>query len=163
MPSRFACSVVVAVAFLGGCGRGSPGHARASYSACRASGEPTACLGFLDRAARVTSIRLTASVPPRVTASCAAAARMTRLRIVCPPLVPAGGVVSDHDLYGPQIVNAGSYSVSINNGQNPGRIHWEFGAIRGPQTRLWVFDRSSWDAPPGAPPARLIAKRNFLG
>jgi len=88
---------------------------------------------------------------------------MTQLRVVCPPLAPTGGVVSDPDLYGPQIVNRQSYSVSINNGQNPGRIHWEFGAISGPQTRLWVFDRSNWDAPPNTPPARLIGTHTYLG
>ena len=30
---------------------------------------------------------------------------MTQLEVVCPPLIPAGGVVTDHELYGPQIVN----------------------------------------------------------
>lgn len=118
---------------------------------------------FLDHAVRVTSMRLTTIVPRQVTSSCAAAARKTQLEVVCPPLVPAGGVVSDPELYGPQIVDRRSYSVSINNGQNPGRIHWEFGAIRGPQTRLWVFDRSNWPAPPSTPPARLLGTRDYLG
>ena len=110
-----------------------------------------------------TSIRLTTIVPKQVSASCAAAARTTQLEVVCPPLVPTGGVVSDPDLYGPQIVDRRSYSVSTNNGENPGRIHWEFGAIRGPQTQLWVFDRRNWAAPPSARPARLIATRKYLG
>jgi hypothetical protein len=87
---------------------------------------------------------------------------MTELRVVCPPLVPTGGVVSDPNLFGPQISTRHSYSVSINNGQNPGRTHWEFGAISGPQTRLWVFDRSNWPAPPNTPPARLIGTRKYL-
>ena len=118
---------------------------------------------FLDRAVRVTSIRLTTTVPRQVTASCAAAAHKTELNVVCPLLVPAGGVVSDPELSGPQIVDRRSYSVSINNGQNPGRVHWEFGAIRGPQTRLWVFDRGNWAAPPRTPPARLLGRRDYLG
>lgn len=118
---------------------------------------------FLARAVRVTSIRLTTTVPRQVTASCAAAARKTQQEVVCPPLVPARGVVSNPELYGPQIVDRRSYSVSIDNGQNPGRIHWEFGAIRGPQTRLWVFDRSNWAAPPSTHPAHLIGKRDYLG
>jgi hypothetical protein len=29
---------------------------------------------------------------------------MTRIDVVCPPLVPAGGVVRDPELFGPQIV-----------------------------------------------------------
>jgi hypothetical protein len=87
---------------------------------------------------------------------------MTRLKVVCPPLVPTGGVVRDHDLYGPQIVTGRSYSVSINNGQNPGHIHWEFGATRGPETHLWVFDRRNWEAPPHTHPARLLAKVRYF-
>ncbi len=86
---------------------------------------------------------------------------MTQLRVICPPLVPAGGVASG--LYGPQIVDRDSYSASINNGQIPGRVHWEFGAIVGPETRLWVFDRRNWAGPPSAPPARLIGKLEELG
>ncbi len=128
-----------------------------------AAGSPAACLRFLDRAAHVTSIRLSTTIPAQVKASCAAAARMTQLEVVCPSLIPAGGVVTDHELYGPQIVNRGSYSVSINNGQNPGHIHWEFGAIKGSETRLWVFDRSNWDTLPPKHPAQLIGKRNLLG
>ena len=88
---------------------------------------------------------------------------MTKLEVVCPSLVPAGGVVGDHELYGPQIVDRGSYSVSINNGENPGRIHWEFGATLGPEAGLWVFDRKNWAAPPRTPPARLIGKLDYLG
>ena len=53
--------------------------------------------------------------------------------------------------------------MSINNGTNDGYIHWEFGAIKGPETRLWVFDRSNWDALPPKHPARLIGKLNSLG
>jgi hypothetical protein len=55
---------------------------------------------------------------------------------ICPPVVPAGGVVripGAEQLYEPQIVTPRSYSVSINNGTNEGYIHWEFGAIQGPQ------------------------------
>ena len=91
------------------------------------------------------------------------AARSTRLHVVCPPLVPAGGVVRGSDLSGPQVVTKDSYSVSINNGQNPGRIHWEFGAIRGPATKLWVFDRRNWAATPPVHPARLLAERHAHG
>jgi hypothetical protein len=83
--------------------------------------------------------------------------------VPCPPLVPAGGVVSDHELCGPQLVTQRSYSISINNGQNPGRVHWEVGAIRGAARALWIFDRSNWEALPPKYPARLIGQRRYLG
>jgi len=71
--------------------------------------------------------------------------------------------VGDADLYGPQIVNRDSYSVSINNGENPGHIHWEFGAIKGPETRLWVFDRRDWAGSPHPSPARLVRTAEYFG
>jgi hypothetical protein len=60
-------------------------------------------------------------------------------------------------------VDRRSYSVSINNGQNPGHIHWEFGAIRGATQALWIFDRSNWDTNPPKHPAHAIATRSYLG
>ena len=119
-------------------------------------------LRFLNRAVGVTSIPLTANIPPQVSATCAETAPMTRLTVTCPPLVPAGGVVSNQELYGPQITDSWSYSMSIDNGQTAGRIHWEVGAIRGPTRALWIFDRSNWDAPPPKQPARLIGTRRYL-
>jgi len=88
---------------------------------------------------------------------------MTHIKVFCPPLVPAGGVVNDPELYGPQIADRRSYSVSINNGQNPGHIHWEFGAIKGAATQLWVFDRANWEATPPKQPARRIGNLRYLG
>jgi hypothetical protein len=121
------------------------------------------CVRFLEDVIGVRSIRLTARVPPQVPRTCAQMVAMTRLRVVCPQVVPVGGVVSDHELYGPQIVGRRTWSMSINNGQNPGRIHWEVGAIRGPARALWVFDKSNWAAPPAKRAARLIGKRRYLG
>lgn len=133
-------------------------------AACVAhTGPPDACLRFIERVVRVRSLQLTAPAPSEVKASCGAAARTTHLRVVCPPIVPVGGVVADHDLYGPQVVNVSTYSVSINNGQNPGHIHWEFGAIKGPERQLWVFDTSDWDASPPKHPARRIGQHRSLG
>ncbi len=89
---------------------------------------------------------------------------MTRIRVVCPPVVPAGGVVrlpGADQLYGPQIVTPRSYSVSINNGTNNGYIHWEFGAIQGPTTQLWVFDRANWEALPPKHPAVQVSERDY--
>lgn len=79
------------------------------------------------------------------------------------PLVPIGGVVHDHDLYWATDRRPPLYSVSINHGQNAGHVHWEFGAIKGAPTKLWVFDRSNWAALPTTPPARRIDERRYLG
>jgi hypothetical protein len=87
---------------------------------------------------------------------------MTPTEVVCPPVVPADGVVNDPQLYGPQIVDRRS-SVSLNNGQNPGHIHWEFGAGAGAAPRLWEFDRSNWDAPRPKHPARRIGAHRYFG
>jgi hypothetical protein len=162
-------AAVVAIVFsallLAGCGAGKQriSSTGQSYRACGARGAPTDCLRFLDRTVGVTSIQLTANVPRQVTATCAQTARLTQLPVTCPPLVPAGAVVNDHQLYGPQLTDRRSYSISINNGQNPRRIHWEIGAIKGPACALWIFDRSNWDALPPKRPARLIGKRRYLG
>lgn len=91
---------------------------------------------------------------------------MTRIGVICPPVVPAGGVVrlpGAEQLYAPQIVTSRSYSVSINNGNTEGYIHWEFGAIQGPATRLWVFDRANWDAMPPKRPAVRVSERDYAG
>ncbi len=165
---RSALPLVAALGFLGlgvtGCGGTTVTHARiSSPAACITGQDPAACLQFLDGLVPVRSVRLTTNVPSQVTSTCRAAARMTHVTVVCPPVVPAGGVVHDHDLYRPQVIDRRSYSVSINNGQNAGRIHWEFGAIRGPATRLWAFDRKAWEAAPSTPPARRIGTRRYLG
>ena len=148
-----------------GCGgtAGKPTNERGTSAACAAGGGADACLRFLERVVGVRSIRLSAHIAPQVTASCAAAARMTHIKVVCPPVVPADGVVNDPRLYGPQIVDRRSYSISINNGQVPGHIHWEIGAGRGATTGLSEFDRSNWDAPLPTHPARRIAERRHLG
>lgn len=67
------------------------------------------------------------------------AAKTTKLLVVCPPVVPAGGVVDDPSLYGPHVVSRGTSSASINNGQNAGHILWEFGATTDAVRQLWVF------------------------
>jgi hypothetical protein len=122
-----------------------------------------ACLRFLEDVVGVTSIRLTAKVPSQVAKTCAQTAGLTRLRVTCPPLMPAGGVIGDHDLYGPQVTDRRSYSFSINNGENPGHVHWEVGATNGPVAGLWIFDRASWDAAPPKRAPRVIETRRYLG
>ncbi len=156
-------SLLVSVACDGGADHTRNWPPNSSYSACQ-SGRPAGqCLRFLNRVVVLKSLELTADVPSRVTATCAEMVPMTRLHVICPPLVPAGGVVGDHALYGPQIVDRRSYSMSINNGDNQGRVHWEIGAITGPARALWVFDRANWDALPPRRPAELIGQRRYLG
>jgi hypothetical protein len=164
-PNAAVVAIVLSALPLAGCGAGrqrlsSTGQ---SYRACGARGLPTHCLRFLDRTVGVTSIQLTANVPRQVTATSAQTARLTQLPVTCPPLVPAGAVVNDHELYCPQLTDRRSHSISINNGQNPGRIHWEIGAIKGPARALWIVDRSNWVARPPKRPARLIGNRRYLG
>ena len=151
---------VAACAGTGGGGRREPSPATCARAASRS------CLGFVEQVARVRSIELTSDVPPEVRQSCTATARMTRMRVICPPVLPAGGVVrtaGDDQLYGPQIVTPQSYSVSINNGNTEGYVHWEFGAIRGPATRLWVFDTANWDALPPKHRAVRLSERDYAG
>lgn len=138
----------------------------ASPATCGRTASTASCLRYVERAARVRSIELTSTIPLEVKQSCAATARLTRIRVICPPVVPAGGVVrlpSAEQFYGPQIVTARSYSVSINNGDTGGYIRWEFGAIQGPATRLWVFDRANWETLPPKRPAVRVSERDYAG
>jgi hypothetical protein len=158
----------VALMLCSGCGVSGASQVGAlrhgNSASCAVGRSPEGCVRFVERTVKRRSIALTANVARQITASCAAAARVTRIEVICPPVVPAGGVINNPELYGPQLVDRRSYSISINNGQNPGHIHWEFGAIKGPATRLWVFDRSNWaGATPPKHPARLIATRRYLG
>ena len=154
----------LAVAACGGTGgRGTP---ESSPAACVRTVSQGSCLRYVEGVARVRSIRLTSKIPLEVRQSCAAAARMTRIRVICPPVIPAGGVVKipgAEQLYGRQIVTPRSYSVSISNGTNEGYIHWEFGAIHGSATQLWVFDRANWEALPPKDPAVRVSERNYAG
>jgi hypothetical protein len=118
---------------------GRKGHVRTFASRVCPDGVPGVVPRYVEGVARVRSIKLTSKIPLEVRQSCAAAARMTRISVICPPVIPAGGVVTNpggEQLYGPQIVTPRSYSVSINNGTNQGYIHWEFGAIQGSATQL---------------------------
>ena len=153
----------LALAACGGTGRRATSEP--SPAACVRTVSPGSCLRYVEGAARVRSIKLTSKIPLEVRQSCAATARITRIRVICPPVIPAGGVVTNpgEQLYGPQIVTPRSYSVSINNGTNQGHIHWEFGAIQGSATQLWVFDRANWEALPPKHPAIRVSERDYAG
>ena len=112
-----------------------------------------------DRPNAAGGLRLTAAVPAPVLVTCGEAAQATPIRVVCPSLVPAGGVV-DH---GPQITARDVYTMSFNNGQVPGHIHWEVGAGTLEGVATAEFDERDWDAPAPKQPARLIGARRCAG
>ncbi len=108
-------------------------------------------------------LRLTTHVSPRVRATCATAARATHLTVICPPLVPADGVTADHDMYGPQFESRDLYTMSFNNGQVPGHIHWEVGAGTLGALSAAEFDIRNWDATAPKHPARTLWVRRIGG
>ena len=102
------------------------------------------------------TLQLTSDVPAPVLVTCGEAAEATRIRVVCPPLVPAGGV-ADH---GPQVTAPDVYTLSFNNGQVPGHIHWEAGAGTLAGIATAEFDERDWDAPePKQPPVLIGGER----
>jgi hypothetical protein len=111
----------------------------------------------------VRSVQLTTRVSPAVTATCAQVARATRIRVVCPPVVPSDGVTGEHDLYGPQVTDPDVYTMSFNNGQVPGHIHWEAGAGSLEGIATAEFDERDWDAPSPKQPAHLIGAERCAG
>jgi hypothetical protein len=107
------------------------------------------CTALVSRWAPVDSVRLTTHIPPRVRSTCAQARRQVRIAVVCPPLVPADGVVSDPNLYGAEAMDpAGNfYLLTFNNGQITGHTHWIVGAGRGETVHRYVFDPRIWAVP----------------
>jgi hypothetical protein len=128
----------------------------ALLAACGAQHKP-------ERAAHVHSLGLTIRVSPAVTATCAQVARATRVRVVCPPVVPSDGVTGERDLYGPQVTDADVYTMSFNNGQVPGHIHWEAGAGTLEGVATAEFDERNWDAPSPKRAAVLIGGERCAG
>lgn len=126
-------------------------------SACGAHGHAH------ERVAATHTLSLTTHVSPAVTGTCAEAARGTRIRVVCPPVVPTDGVTGEHDLYGVQVTGPDVYTMSFNNGQVPGHIHWEAGAGSLEGIASAEFDERNWDAPTPKQPARLIGGERCAG
>jgi hypothetical protein len=98
-----------------------------------------------------------------VTATCAQAARATRIRVVCPPVVPADGVGGPDDYYGPQVTDPDVYTMSFSNGKVPGHIHWEAGAGSLEGVATAEFDERNWDAPVPKRPVVLIGAERCVG
>ncbi len=72
-----------------------------------------------------------------------------RVPVVCPPLVPADGVVSDPNLCGAESRDAAGdfYLLTFNNGQIAGHTHWIVGAGRGQTVHRSLFDPRIWAVP----------------
>jgi hypothetical protein len=110
------------------------------------------------------TLALTTRVSPAVSATCTEAARATRIRVVCPPVVPADGVGGGPaDSYGPQVTGPNEYTMSFNNGQVPGHIHWEAGAGTLAGIAAAEFDERNWDAPAPKQPPRVIGGDRCAG
>lgn len=110
------------------------------------------CMALVSRWAPARDIRLTTRIGRRVRATCEQARRESRMPVVCPPLIPAGGVVADPALYGfqgpaPPDKAGDFYLLSFNNGDNAGHIHWIVGAGLSDTVDKNVFDPRKWDAP----------------
>jgi hypothetical protein len=160
-------SVMAAVVFaaaLAGCGGGQrasgtpvQNDAGVPRSPCRGIDPwngPTLrrCRALVSGWAPVHSVRLTTQLDPRVLSTCEHARRASRIQVVCPPLIPAGGVIADPGLYGfegpPVSDTAGDfYLLTFNNGENPGLIHWIVGAGQHDTVHSYLFDSRNWDAP----------------
>jgi hypothetical protein len=137
---RIAAATVL-VLVLGACG--TEGRARPARPSRAARAAPPA-------------LQLTIDVPAPVLVTCGEAAQETRIRVVCPPLVPVGGV-TDHS---PQVTTPDVYTMSFNNGQVPGHIHWEVGAGTLAGVATAEFDERDWDAPaPKQPPVLIGGQR----
>lgn len=165
---RFRARLVVLVALAGllaaGCGEATRRHPYGGASAtCHAAGVPAECLRAIARVVRVRSIVLAAGVAEQVRASLSAAARETRIEVVCPPLVPAGGVVSNPDLYGRRSSTDAAIPCRSTTSRIQAASDWEFAATAGPATRLWVLGRANWDAQPPNHRTRVIGHRGHMG
>jgi hypothetical protein len=117
------------------------------------------CAPLVSRWAPVRSVRLNTRPSPRVTSTCEQARRRTRISVVCPPLLPADGVVADRDLFGAEVKEAGDfYLLTFNNGDNVGHIHWIVGAGRGESVQRAQFNPRVWDVPGRI---RRLGKRRY--
>jgi hypothetical protein len=110
------------------------------------------CMALVSRWAPVHSVPLTTRLAPRVRSTCEQARRESRMPVVCPPLIPTGGVVADPGLYGfegpPLSDKAGDfYLLTFNNGDNRGHIHWIVGAGLDDTLQRNLFDPRRWAVP----------------
>jgi hypothetical protein len=110
----------------------------------------------------VTTVRLTRRIPAHVRTICAATRRAVRIRVLCPPLVPLGGVVTDPGLsYSNTYRNVTDfYAMTFNNGEIPGKIHWVVGAGTPARFRRHVLSSRTWDV---KGPVRKLGNARYRG
>jgi hypothetical protein len=158
-----AIAVFSAAVAMAGCGSGRQAATTAgdngnvARSPCRAvdpwkGAALRRCSALISRWAPVHSVRLTTQLAPRIRSTCKQARRQARIPVVCPPLIPSGGVVSDPGLYGaygpaPPDTAGDFYLLTFNNGENRGHIHWIAGAGRDQGVERNLFDAHKWDVP----------------
>jgi hypothetical protein len=153
-------AAAVAVAACGG-GKHAPANVKQNVglvrSPCRGidpwkGAARRRCMALVSRWAPVHSVPLTTRLALRVRSTCEQARRESRMPVVCPPLIPIGGVVADPGLYGfegpPLPDKAGDfYRLTFNNGDNPGHIHWIVGAGLDRTVQSNLFDPRRWAVP----------------
>ena len=161
VPLLAALLALVVVAACGGSGKHMPANARHNVglvrSPCRGidpwkGAALRRCMALVSRWAPVHSVPLTTQLASRVRSTCEEARRGSRMPVVCPPLIPTGGVVAYPGLYGfegpPVSDQAGDfYLLTFNNGDNPGHIHWIVGAGLGHTVQSNLFDSRRWEVP----------------
>ena len=103
--------------------------------------------GATDRGSGVSAIRLTRRVPAHVRKICVATQRHVRIHVVCPPLVPAGGVVADPGLSYADTYRQVTdfYAMTFNNGEIQNKLHWIVGAGTVARVRRYVLSSRTWD------------------
>src|SRR5919108_4633654 len=157
------CTILAAAVAVPACGGGKHTPAKGRHnvglvrSPCRGidpwkGAALRRCMALVSRWAPVHSLPLTTRLAPRVRSTCQQARRESGIPVVCPPLVPTGGVVADPGLYGfegpPPSDKAGDfYLLTFNNGDNPGHIHWIVGAGLDHTVQTNLFDPRRWDVP----------------
>jgi hypothetical protein len=106
-----------------------------------------AAQGAMGRSSSVSAIRLTRRIPPHVRKICAVTQRHVRIHVVCPPLVPAGGVVTDPGLSYSNTYRRVTdfYSMTFNNGEIRDKLHWIVGAGTAARVDRYVLSSRYWN------------------
>jgi hypothetical protein len=106
-----------------------------------------AAQGATGRDLDVNAVRLTRRIPAHVRKICAVTQRHVRIHVVCPPLVPAGGVVTDPGLSYSNTYRGVTdfYAMTFNNGQIPNKLHWIAGAGTPARVQRYVLSSRYWD------------------
>ena len=106
-----------------------------------------AAQGGTGRNLDVSTVRLTRRIPTHVRKICAVTQRHVRIHVVCPPLVPAGGVVTDPGLSYSNTYRRVTdfYAMTFNNGQIRNKLHWIVGAGTPARVERYVLSSRLWD------------------